>query len=42
MNELEYYKQIKELIETYEVNSKVRYMQDNYEKLVNYFLEDNE
>ncbi len=34
MNELEYYKQIKELIETYEVNSKVRYMQDNYEKLL--------
>ena len=34
MNEQEYYKQIKELIETYEVNSKVRYMQDNYEKLL--------
>lgn len=34
MNELEYYKQIKELIENYEVNSKVRYMQDNHEKLL--------
>ena len=34
MNELEYYKQIKELIENYEVNSKVRYMQDNQEKLL--------
>ena len=34
MNEQEYYKQIKELIETYEVNSKVRYMQDNHEKLL--------
>ena len=34
MNEQKYYKQIKELIETYEVNSKVRYMQDNHEKLL--------
>ena len=34
MNEQQYYKQIKELIETYEVNSKVRYMQDNHEKLL--------
>ena len=34
MNEQKYYKQIKELIETYEVNSKVRYIQDNYEKLL--------
>ena len=34
MNEQEYYKQIKELIETYEVNSKVRYIQDNHEKLL--------
>ena len=30
MNEQEYYKQIKELIETYEVNSKVRYMRQFY------------
>ena len=34
MNEQKYYKQIKELIETYEVNSKVRYIQDNHEKLL--------
>ena len=34
MNEQKYYKQIKELIETYEVNSKVRYLQDNHEKLL--------
>ena len=34
MNEQQYYKQIKELIETYEVNSKVRYIQDNHEKLL--------
>ena len=34
MDEQKYYKQIKELIETYEVNSKVRYMQDNHEKLL--------
>ena len=34
MNEQQYYKQIKELIETYEVNSKVRYLQDNHEKLL--------
>ena len=33
MNEQQYYKQIKELIETYEVNSKVRYIEDNHEKL---------
>ena len=33
MNEQQYYKQIKELIETYEVNSKVRSIQDNHEKL---------
>ena len=34
MNEQQYYKQIKELIETYEINNKVRYMQDNHEKLL--------
>ena len=34
MNEQQYYKRIKELIETYEVNNKVRYMQDNHEKLL--------
>ena len=34
MNEQKYYKQIKELIETYEINNKVRYMQDNHEKLL--------
>ena len=34
MNEQKYYKQIKELIETYEVNSKVRYIEDNHEKLL--------
>ena len=34
MNEQKYYKQIKELIETYEVNNKVRYLQDNHEKLL--------
>ena len=34
MNESKYYNQIKKLIETYEVNSKVRYMQDNHEKLL--------
>ena len=34
MNEQKYYKQIKELIETYEVNSKVRSIQDNHEKLL--------
>ena len=34
MNESKYYNQIKELIETYEVNSKVRYIQDNHEKLL--------
>ena len=32
MNESKYYNQIKELIENYEVNSKVRYIQDNHEK----------
>ena len=34
MNESKYYNQIKELIETYEVNSKVRYIEDNHEKLL--------
>ena len=34
MIEQEYYKQIQELIETYEVNSKVRYIEDNHEKLL--------
>ena len=34
MNESKYYNQIKELIENYEVNSKVRYIQDNHEKLL--------
>ena len=34
MNEQEYYKQIAELIESYEVNNKVRYIQDNHEKLL--------
>ena len=34
MIEQEYYKQIEELIETYEINNKVRYIQDNHEKLL--------
>ena len=34
MKELEYYNQIKKLIENYEVNQKVRFMQDNHEKLL--------
>ena len=34
MNEQQYYKRIKELIETYEVNNKVRYIEDNNEKLL--------
>ena len=34
MNEQQYYKRIKELIETYEVNNKVRYIEDNHEKLL--------
>ncbi len=33
MEEKEYYNQIKNLIESYEVNQKVRFIQDNYEKL---------
>lgn len=33
MNEEKYYSEIKELIENYEVNHKVRYLQDNEEKL---------
>ena len=32
--ENKYYNQIKELIENYEVNSKVRYIEDNHEKLL--------
>ena len=34
MKELEYYNQIKNLIENYEVNQKVRFLQDNHEKLL--------
>ena len=34
MTEIEYYDQIKNIIENYEVNQKVRFMQDNHEKLL--------
>ena len=34
MTEIEYYDQIKNIIENYEVNKKVRFMQDNHEKLL--------
>ena len=34
MKEAEYYKELKSLIENYEVNTRVRVMQDNYDKLM--------
>lgn len=37
MNETKYYQKIKNIIEKIEINTKVRYLQDNSEKIIGYW-----